>query len=106
MSKEGGGPLCSVDYDPSRRSLCLKVSAEETNEPLGQKRSVPFCPFKSFCESTGANLNKVCMDILVFFTDSVPLKDPEAKKEIIKISYCITKQGFPMLNIWNPWIGL
>ena len=42
--KEGGGPLCSLDCDPSRRSLSLKVSAQGTNEPLGWERSNPCCP--------------------------------------------------------------
>ena len=44
MLKEGGGPLCSLDCDPSSRSLSLKVSAQGTNEPLGQERSNPCCP--------------------------------------------------------------
>ena len=42
--KEGGGPLCSLDCDPSSRSLSLKVSAQGTNEPLGRERSNPCCP--------------------------------------------------------------
>ena len=44
MLKEGGGPLCSLDCDPSSRSLSLKVSAQGTNEPLGRERSIPCCP--------------------------------------------------------------
>ena len=44
MSKEGGGTLCSLDCDPLSRSLSLKVSAERTNEPLGQERSIPCGP--------------------------------------------------------------
>ena len=42
--KEGGGPLCSLDCDPSSRSLSLKVLAQGTNEPLGRERSIPCCP--------------------------------------------------------------
>ena len=42
-----------------------------------------------FCESTGANANKVCLNILLFSTDSVPLKDPEEKKERIRIGRLI-----------------
>ena len=42
--KEGGGPLCSPDCDPSSRSLSLKVSAQGTNEPLGWERSIQCCP--------------------------------------------------------------
>ena len=41
-SKEGGGPLCSLDCDPL--SLCLKVLAHGTNESLGRERSNPCCP--------------------------------------------------------------
>ena len=44
VSKEGGGPLCSLDCDPSSRSLSLKVSAQGTNEPLGREKSNPCCP--------------------------------------------------------------
>ena len=36
VSKEGGGTLCSLDCDPLSRS----VSAQRTNEPLGQERSI------------------------------------------------------------------
>ena len=42
--KEGGGPLCSLDCDPSCRSLSLKVLAQGTNEPLGREKSIPCCP--------------------------------------------------------------
>ena len=42
--KEGGGPLCSLDCDPSCKSLSLKVSAQGTNEPLCRERSNQCCP--------------------------------------------------------------
>ena len=44
VSKEGGGPLCSLECDPSSRSLSLKVSVQGTNEPLDRERSVPCYP--------------------------------------------------------------
>ena len=44
MLKEGGGPLCSLDCDPSSKSVSLKVSAQGTNEPLGRERSNLCCP--------------------------------------------------------------
>ena len=44
VSKEGGGPFCSLDCDPSSMGLSLKVSVQGTNEPLGRERSNPCCP--------------------------------------------------------------
>ena len=36
--------MCSLECDPSSRSLSLKVSAQGTYEPLGRERSIPCCP--------------------------------------------------------------
>ena len=78
VSKEGGGPLCSLDCDPSSRSLSLKVSAQGTNEPLGRERNNPCCPgvmavpgfsplLCSFCRSFKVNnvyLTKFMINIM------------------------------------------
>ena len=44
VSKEGGGPLCSLDCDLSSKSLSLKVLAQGANKPLDCERSIPCCP--------------------------------------------------------------
>ena len=42
--KEGGAPLCPLDFDPSSMSFSLKVLVQGTNEPLDRERSIPCYP--------------------------------------------------------------
>ena len=76
MLKERGGPLCSMDCDPSSRSLSLKVFAQGTNEPSCRERSNLCCPGVMAVPGFSLLLkcprkSKLTDKILVFFSNIV-----------------------------------
>ena len=78
--KEGGGPLCSRDCDPSSKSFFLKVSAQGTNELLGRERSNPCCP---------GVMAVPWFSPLFFITLSLYFRPVKTFLQIISFNFCV-----------------